>query len=65
MLESLINLMQIIIGIIGGFAVVYSLVRLAAIAWHRTKREYDTLEEQPEREQPEREHPEREHPERE
>ena len=41
MLEFIINLAWIIIIIIGFLAIVYSLVRLAAIAWHRTKREYD------------------------
>ena len=43
MLELIINLTWIIVGISVGFAVVYSLVRLAAIAWHKTKNEYDTL----------------------
>ena len=42
MLDFLIDLTRIIIGAVVGFIVVYSLVRLAAIAWHKTKREYDT-----------------------
>lgn len=53
MLELITNLMWVIIVIIVGFVIVYSLVRLAAIAWHRTKAEYNTLlrtkEEYPER----------------
>ena len=50
MLDFLIDLTRIIIGSVVGFIIVYSLVRLAAIAWHKTKREYDTLP-------PERKHP--------
>ena len=42
MLELIINLMWTIIGVFAGFAVVYSLVRLVAIAWHKTKSEYET-----------------------
>jgi len=42
MLDFLIDLTRVIIGAVVGFIVVYSLVRLAAIAWHKTKREYDT-----------------------
>ena len=42
MLELITNLFWIIISIIGIFTAVYSLVRLAAIAWHRTKAEFDT-----------------------
>ncbi|KKL55590.1 hypothetical protein LCGC14_2253890 [marine sediment metagenome] len=45
--ELITNLTWIIIGtIVGttvGLVVVYSLVRLAAIAWHRTKAEYYAL----------------------
>ena len=41
MFEFITNLSWIIISIIGFLAVVYSLVRLAAIAWHRTKQEYN------------------------
>ena len=66
MLELITNLIWVTIGIICSLAVVYSLVRLAAIAWHRTKAEFDTPphedEEHPELEHPELEHPEREHP---
>ncbi len=36
-----VHLIWLTITIVGAFAIVYSLVRLAAIAWHRTKREYD------------------------
>ncbi len=52
MIEFITNLTWMIVGIILGFVVVYSLVRLSAIAWLRTKHEYDTLpydEELPER----------------
>ncbi len=53
MVELITNLILIIIIILVGFVVVYSLVRLAAIAFYRTKREFDTLsytdEEYPER----------------
>ena len=42
MIDFLIDLTRVIIGVVVGFIVVYSLVRLAAIAWHKTKREYDT-----------------------
>ncbi len=42
MLEFIINLAWIVIIIIIFLAVVYSLVRLAAIAWHRTKQEYES-----------------------
>lgn len=48
MLEFIIDLTRIIVGIISGLAFVYCLVRLSAIAWHRTKHEYDD-EKYPER----------------
>lgn len=41
MLELITNLTWVIITIVVGFIVVYSLVRLAAIAWHKTKSEYE------------------------
>ena len=41
MQEFITDIIWLTISIIGAFAIVYSLVRLAAIAWHRTKREYD------------------------
>jgi hypothetical protein len=41
--ELITNLTWMIIIIFGGPAIVYCLVRLAAIAWHRTKHEYETL----------------------
>ena len=40
--ELVTNLIWIVAIILVGFPIVYSLVRLAAIAWHKTKREYDT-----------------------
>ena len=43
MIDFLIDLTRVIIGSVVVFIVVYSLVRLAAIAWHKTKREYDIL----------------------
>lgn len=43
MLDFLIDLTRVIIGSVVFFIVVYALIRLAAIAWHKTKREYDTL----------------------
>ncbi len=49
MLDFLIDLTRVIIGAVVGFIIVYSLVRLAAIAWHKTKREYDTLPPEPKR----------------
>ncbi len=42
MLDLIIDLTRVIIGSVVGFIVVYSLFRLAAIAWHKTKREYET-----------------------
>ena len=42
MQELYTNLVLVIMGTIGIFAIVYSLVRLAAIAWHKTKAEFDS-----------------------
>ena len=43
MMELITNLTWVIVGIVVVFVVVYSLVRLIAIAWHKTKSEYDAL----------------------
>ncbi len=44
MLEFIINLIWLIVnyggGLIGALIIVYCLVRLSAIAWHKTKKEY-------------------------
>ncbi len=43
MLEFITNVTWVIVLTISSLAAVYCLVRLSAIAWHRTKAEYDTL----------------------
>ncbi len=42
MLEIIIDLIRIIIVIFSVLVIVYSLARLTSIAWHKTKKEYDS-----------------------